>query len=38
MFIFVKKNDGTNRDDRRLKISAQGADTRISTDYLQVGE
>tara|TARA_B110000285_G_scaffold127158_1_gene143291 strand:- start:1672 stop:1788 length:117 start_codon:yes stop_codon:yes gene_type:complete len=38
MFIFVKKNDGTNRNNRRLKISAQGADSRISTDYLQVGE
>ena len=38
MFIFVKKNDGTNRKHRRFKISAQGADTRVSTDYLQVGE
>jgi hypothetical protein len=38
MFIFVKKNDGTNRNNRRLKISAQGADTRISTDYSQVGK
>ena len=38
MFIFVKKNDGTNRNNRRLKISAQGADTRVSTDYSQVGK
>tara|TARA_R100000935_G_C2820942_1_gene159723 strand:- start:1119 stop:1235 length:117 start_codon:yes stop_codon:yes gene_type:complete len=38
MFIFVKKNDGTNRKHRRLKVSAQGADSRISTSYLQVGK
>jgi hypothetical protein len=38
MFIFVKKNDGTNRNNRRLKISAQGADSRVSTDYSQVGK
>jgi len=38
MFIFVKKNDGTNREHRRPKVSTQGGDTRISTDYLQVGE
>lgn len=38
MFIFVQKNDGTNRKHRRFKVSAQGADSRVSTDYLQVGE
>jgi hypothetical protein len=38
MFIFVQKNDGTNRKHRRFKVSAQGAGTRVSTDYLQVGE
>jgi hypothetical protein len=38
MFIFVKKNYGTNSKHRRFKISAQGADSRISTNYLQVGE
>ena len=38
MFIFVKKKDGTNRNHGRFKISAQGADTRVSTNYSQVGK